>query len=184
MPSRRLFVSLATLALAAGLLLAEGHRWWCRCEQPFLGTASIHSLHTSQHLADPYTLTHVLHGILFFAMLRPLARRFGPGTRMNLALAIEAIWEVAENTSWTVERYRQNTIALGYSGDSVANSLGDIAACWLGYRIASRIPARWSVAIFAVVEVSLLVLYRDNFTLNVVMFFFPSEAIKSWQMGE
>ena len=82
-----------------------------------------------------------------------------------------------------IERYRKATLALGYAGDSLVNSLGDIVSCAIGYLIASRLPARWSVALFLLVEVSMLIAYRDNLLLNVVMLLFPVEAIKGWQTG-
>jgi hypothetical protein len=164
-------------------LSSEGRRWWCRCGRPFLWSGGIHSGHTSQHLADPYTLTHALHGMVLYALLRPSAGRLGPGSRLLLALALEALWEVVENSQAVVERYRRATIALGYAGDSVLNSVGDLAACGLGYLLAGRLPVRWSVAVVVLVEVALLAVYRDNLLLNVIMLVYPVEAVRTWQAG-
>ncbi len=47
---------------------------------------------------------------------RPVERRF------FLALVVEAAWEIAENSPMIIDRYREATIALGYSGDSILNS--------------------------------------------------------------
>lgn len=165
------------------LLAAGGRRWWCRCGRWWPWSFGIWGPHTSQHLADPYSLTHVLHGLIFYAVLRPLARRLRPGTRLALAVAIEALWEVVENSPFVIARYRQGTIALGYAGDSIANSVGDVASCVLGYWLASRLPTRVSIALFVMVEAGLLVLYRDNLGLNVLMLLHPVEAVKNWQMG-
>ena len=82
-----------------------------------------------------------------------------------------------------IERYRRATIALGYTGDSVVNSLGDIASCGLGFFLAARLPVRWSVTLFFAVEMILLAVYRDCLTLNVLMLVHPLESVKAWQMG-
>jgi len=169
------------IGLAVVSLRLEGQRWWCRCGRLYPWSGGIHSAHNSQHLLDPYSFTHVLHGLILYALLRPLAKRLGPGTRLVIALAIEALWEVVENSGAVIERYRQATIALGYAGDSVFNSLGDVVSCGAGFLIASRLPARWSVLLFFAVEAVLLAVYRDCLLLNVLMLVWPVEAIKSWQ---
>lgn len=173
----------AVIGLAVASLRFEGQRWWCRCGRPFLWSGDIHSGHNSQHLVDPYSFTHALHGLIFFALLRPLAGKLGFGTRLALALLIEVAWEVVENSDAVIERYRHATISLGYAGDSVWNSLGDIASCSLGFYLAARLPIRWSVALFLAVELILLAVYRDCLTLNVLMLLHPLESVRSWQMG-
>ena len=184
--SERLRIRLAIGAifgLAVVALRLEGHRFWCRCGRLSLWSGDIQSAHNSQHLVDPYSFTHVEHGLLLYALLRPLGRWLGPGSRLVLAVVIEGIWEVVENSSAVIERYRQATIALGYAGDSVVNSIGDIAACTLGLFLAQRLPVRWSVALFVSIELALLAIYRDNLTLNVLMLVFPLESVKNWQMA-
>jgi hypothetical protein len=169
---------LATLALRL-----EGRRWWCRCGRLAPWTGNIWSEHNSQHLFDPYTFTHVEHGLLLYALLRPLARWVGPGSRLVLAMTVETLWEIVENTPPVIENYRKAAVARGYVGDSVANSLADIAACGLGLILARRLPVRWSIAVFVVIETGLLIIYRDNLLLTVVMQFFPLDSVQSWQMG-
>ena len=56
-----------------------------------------------------------------------VARRWPVERRFLIALLIEASWEVIENTPMVIDRYRATTAALGYTGDSVINSLSDIA---------------------------------------------------------
>jgi hypothetical protein len=175
---------LVLLCLTIGSLRVEGRRWWCRCGTPSPWSSGIRSGHTSQHLADPYSFTHVLHGMIFYALLRPFAGRLGPGVRLTLAVAVEAFWEIVENSPGVIERYRQATIAMGYTGDSVTNSIGDIGSCMIGFWLAGKLPWRWSIAFFVAVEVSLLAMYRDNLGLSVLMLIHPFEAIKSWQMGQ
>src|SRR5262245_48121708 len=80
--------------------------------------------------------------MLLYALLRGVRGRAGPDARFALAAALEAAWESAENTGAVIRHYRKTTAAQGYEGDSVANSLGDLAACALGYDLASRLPAR------------------------------------------
>jgi hypothetical protein len=178
-PGRRLRRVLIALAMAVVIGLAvvalrlEGHRWWCRCGRLMPWSGDIY----------PYTFTHMEHGLLLYALLWPFGRWVGPSSRLGLAVVLEAIWEVVENLPAVIERYRQATIALGYVGDSVVNSVGDIAACTLGVFLAYRLPVRWSVALFLTVETALLAIYRDNLTLNVLMLVHPLESVKSWQMG-
>jgi hypothetical protein len=184
--SRRLRIGLAIAAIFGLATVArrlEGQRWWCRCGRLTPWSGDIYSEHNSQHLVDPYSFTHMEHGLLLYALLRPFARRLGPGSRLILAVGLEALWEVVENSPAVIERYRQATIALGYVGDSVANSLGDIAACTLGFFLANRLPVRWSVALLLAVEAALLAIYRDNLALNLQMLVFPLESMKAWQMG-
>jgi hypothetical protein len=130
---RRTRLAIAALfGIAAMALRREGRRWWCRCGRPRPWSDDIWSEHNSQHLLDPYTFTHIEHGLLLYALLRPLARWIGPGHRLVLAMTLETLWEIAENTQPVIENYRKAAFARGYAGDSVANSLADIAACGLG----------------------------------------------------
>jgi hypothetical protein len=164
-------------------LRLQGRRWWCQLGDVSPWSGGIHSPHTSQHVVDPYSFTHFLHGLLFYAMFRYVAGLLRWDARLVRAVALECLWEVVENSGTVIERYRRATIALGYEGDGVINSLGDIASCGLGFLVAGRLPVRWSIALFIVVEVALLIAYRDNLLLNVIMLVYPFEAVKSWQMG-
>jgi hypothetical protein len=139
--------------------------------------------HTSQWIADPYSFTHVLHGVLFYALLYPLRDKLPLHTRFLLAVLIEAAWEVLENSSFILDRYRANTAALEYYGDSILNSTFDIVAAMLGFWLAHALPWRWTVAVVIVVELGLLVFIRDSLLLNVVMLLYPIEVVKQWQFG-
>ena len=55
--------------------------------------------------------------------------------RLALATLLEAAWEVFENTEFVIQRYREETAALGYNGDSAFNSLGDILTCMIGFML-------------------------------------------------
>ena len=140
-------------------------------------------MHNSQHLLDPYTFTHVLHGGLFYALLWMIFRSRWPAFRALTGLTIEAVWEVAENTKSVVESYRESTLALNYYGDSILNSVADVIAFGLGYVLVLLLPTWISVAGFLGVEAVLLFTIRDGLLLNVLMLLHPIEAIKTWQLG-
>jgi hypothetical protein len=168
-------------AVFGGLLVLEGRPGWCKYGLGFWSAAWSHC--TSQHFLDPYSLTHVLHGVIFFWLLRPFAGRVGLHWRLIGALMLEVGWELLENSPWVIERYRQQTASLDYTGDSIVNSLGDVVSTIVGFAFASRVTWKVALALFVVVELGLLYFVRDNLTLNVVMLFFPLESLKEWQLG-
>ncbi len=177
----RILTAAAIVVAAAVLLRAEGRIWWCACGSWIPWSWIVFSRHNSQHLVDPYSFSHILHGLLFYAGLAAL--RVPHRIRFPIALALEAGWEVLENSDLVIQRYREATISLDYYGDSVANSLSDIAFCALGYWAAMRVPVRVSVALYALIEIVMLVAIRDNLTLNVLMLVWPLESVKAWQMA-
>lgn len=160
-----------------------GRRWWCACGQSFLFVGSAWSDHTSQHLIDPYTFTHFLHGFVFWWLLSYWASPSRNRWLFVLGVVIEVVWEIFENTPYAIEHYRQNTGAVSYAGDTIINSLGDVVICAAGFIVARQLGWRWSLAIFLVIEIALAFWIRDNLTLNVLMFFWSSPALKEWQMG-
>jgi hypothetical protein len=171
------------LAAMVFQLHAQGRVWWCACGQLYPWAGDIWSSHNSQHWFDPYSFTHILHGVLFCGLLAWLLPRAPLGWRLTLAVALEASWEVLENSPLIIHRYREATIGLGYEGDSIANSMADILCCALGFALARRLGLRWSAVLFVVTELLLLFWVRDNLTLNVLMLTFPIQAVKAWQMG-
>lgn len=173
---------LAVVALALLLELAMGRPSVYRGGPIRVWSGAVASDENSQQLADPYSLTHVIHGAAFYALVR-LAGPPAPAVRALLALGLESAWEVLENTDMVIDRYRAATISLGYRGDSALNSLGDIVACLLGFVLAWRLPARATLFGVAAIEVGLLVWIRDNLTLNIVMLLHPIDAIRVWQAG-
>ncbi|MCA8924367.1 MAG: DUF2585 family protein [Planctomycetes bacterium] len=161
-----------------------GRSPWCSCGSPVPWSFVVQSKHNSQHLLDPYAFTHVLHGVLFCAgTWLALGRWLGPRARLLVALSLEGGWELLENSSWVIERYRAETISLDYYGDSVINSLADVGACALGFYLARRLPLWGSLVLFCAFELLLLLWIKDSLTLNVIMLVYPLEAIRSWQSG-
>lgn len=147
-----------------------------------LWAGKVCSSDNSQHFLDPYSFTHVLHGFLFFWLIAWLASRLQSNWQLALAVAVEALWEAFENTNFIIDRYRSTTAALGYTGDTVANSFGDIVCCLVGFLIARRLGLRRSLIAFAVLELILLLWIRDSLLLEIVMLVIPIDAIRTWQM--
>lgn len=170
------------LLLVVVLLRAEGRMFICTCGQFAVWTSDTCSSNTSQQLLDPYSFTHVLHGFLFFWLIALLFRRMNSSWQICLALLLEGAWEVFENTRFVIDKYRTETAALGYTGDTIVNSLGDLMCALVGFTIARQLGLRRSLIVFVVVEVVLLVWIRDSLLLQILMLVRPVEAIKLWQM--
>jgi hypothetical protein len=174
--------SLMILAFAAVGLALQGRHLLCTCGHLYLWTSEAWGPNNSQHLFDPYSLTHVLHGVVLWWALAPLAGKLTGVGRGLLALGVEAAWEVFENSAFVIDRYRE-AAALGYTGDTIVNSLADIVCCLAGLVLAQRIGWRWSTAVFVAVEVALLVSIRDSLLLNVAMLVYPIDEVRAWQVG-
>ena len=164
------------------LLRFEGRLWICACGSIRAWSGQICSADNSQHFLDPYSFTHVLHGFLFFWLIALLLRRLSGSWQVVLALGIEGAWEVFENTNFIIDRYRSETAALGYNGDTVVNSLGDLVCCLLGFVVARRLGLKRSLAVFLVVEIILILWIRDSLLFEILMLVVPVDAIRAWQM--
>ncbi|MGB7293739.1 MAG: DUF2585 family protein [Thermodesulfobacteriota bacterium] len=171
------------LVVTAFQLRNQVRFWFCSCGNFYLWSGDVWSSDNSQHLFDPYSFTHLLHGIIFFWVLVWIIPRLSLIWRLWLAISIEALWEVIENSDFVIERYREETAALGYQGDTIVNSLGDILICSVGFLFAYHLGIRRSLVLFVVTEVVLLLWIRDSLILNVLMLIYPIEGIKEWQAG-
>ena len=183
MSRRTWLVASLILCAAAAILLAMGRNPICTCGTVDLWVGARDSPKTSQMLADWYSLRHVVHGLLFYALLWLVGRRLGVGLRFLIALTLEASWEVIENTPMVIDRYRATTAALGYTGDSVINSLSDILMMALGFLLARKLPPWASIGLLVALEVVPLFVIRDNLTLNIIALIAPNPAIQAWQTG-
>ena len=184
MGSRRIFViAVLIVATAASIELAMGRHPICTCGVVRLWVSGRDSPETSQMLADWYSLSHVVHGLLFYALLWLVLRRWPVGQRFTVALLIEASWEVIENTPLVIDRYRATTAALGYSGDSVLNSVSDMLMMTVGFVAARRLPLWASALLLLALELVPLLVIRDNLTLNIWNLVTPNQAVTAWQAG-
>src|SRR5256885_7725317 len=137
---RAAMVASLIVAAAAAIELAMGRHPICTCGTVDLWVGLRDSPKTSQMLFDWYSLSHIVHGLIFYAALWLVARRAPIEWRFLAALVIEAAWEVAENSPFVIDRYRSATTAIGYSGDSVINSMSDILMMCVGFLLARRLP--------------------------------------------
>jgi hypothetical protein len=177
------FLMLLVTVLSVFQLWNQGRVWWCQTGDRAPWSWEVWSPHNSQHLIDPYTFTHVLHGVMFFWIASLIFRKLPLAWRLLIALSVESAWEVIENTDAIINRYREATISLDYFGDSIINSVGDIFSFAFGFWLAYKIRFWLSLAFFALVEIILLVWIRDSLVLNIIMLIYPIEAIKKWQLG-
>ena len=181
---RKLLLIVATVTVLAamiGLLRAEGRMFLCACGHFAVWVSNWCSSTTSQQLLDPYSLTHILHGFLFFWLITLLLRPMPRGWQLWLALLFESAWEVFENTPYVINKYRTETAALGYQGDTIVNSLGDLACALVGFLVARRLGARRSLIVFLLIELILTVWIHDSLLLQILMLIRPIQAIKLWQ---
>ena len=170
------------LVAVAAIQFAIGRVPICTCGYVRLWHGDVWSSGNSQHLTDWYTLSHIVHGFLFYALLRWLRPAWSVAWRAAAAMLIEGAWEVVENTALIIDRYREVTASLDYYGDSIVNSFGDGVAMLVGFFIAARVPTLASVAIVLLLEGVAAWVIRDNLTLNVLMLVRPVEAVREWQM--
>jgi hypothetical protein len=175
--------ALALLAMAAALL-AMGRLPICACGYvKFWHGDRLTGPENSQHLFDWYSFTHILHGIGFYWLAWLFARRAPLAWRFAAAVALEAGWEVFENSAMIIERHRAVTVSHDYYGDTVVNSVGDVLAMAAGFVLAARLPVAATIVLGLAIDALLTAMIRDGFFLNVLMLVWPLDAVRAWQAG-
>jgi hypothetical protein len=178
-----ILIGAGMIACTAAIQHFMGRKLWGVNNEPGIWSGDTESAHNSQLMADPYSFSHVNHGLLFYGIFWLVSRKVNLPLPMRVLLAIfiEAAWEISENTNAVIERYRAQTISLHYYGDSIVNSMCDIISMLLGFLIATRLPWWGSIVMFFAIELVMGWWIRDGFLINVIMLLYPLEAIKAWQ---
>ena len=182
--TKTLLACLGVVLVTVVALNLNGRVWWCQTGDYMPWSWDIWTSHNSQHVLDPYSFTHVLHGVLEFWLIGLIFRRMPLAWRFVLAVVIESSWEVLENSSFIINRYREETISLDYFGDSIINSIADIVCCAMGFLLAYKLRFWKSAILFVATEAILILTIRDSLVINIIMLLYPVEAIKLWQIGK
>jgi hypothetical protein len=179
----RLFLTLAFAIVVAQVLILYllGRHPICTCGYVKFWEGNAFGPGNSQHLSDWYTPSHIVHGFIFYFFSWAVFRRASVAWRFAFAVFLEAAWEVVENTPYVINYYRDNTVSLGYVGDSIINSVMDVIWMSLGFLVATRAPVLVTIALALAMEAAAAYVIRDNLTLNILMFIHPFESIKAWQ---
>ncbi len=172
---------MAVLAIQALALHLMGRLTICACGYVKFWEGDPFGPGNSQHLTDWYTFTHLLHGFWLYFLLWLIVRHLPVGARLCLAVLFEAAWEILENSPLIIERYRAATISLGYSGDTIVNSLSDTLTAVVGFLFAAWAAPSLTIAAGIAIEVGLALAIRDNLALNIVMLVHDVPWIKAWQ---
>jgi hypothetical protein len=183
-------IFLGILVVQIVVLYAMGRQFICNCGVIKFWEGDVMSSSNSQQIADWYTFSHIIHGFVFYGFFVWVSRRFFKkigGLPLGLifigAVLLETGWEILENSTWIIEYYRNNTVSLGYIGDSILNSVFDVIWMSIGFVMAKKFPV-WAIILLAVLfEIMTGYFVRDGLFLNILMFIYPSEAIKAWQVA-
>ncbi|MFM2098945.1 MAG: hypothetical protein RLZZ366_484 [Pseudomonadota bacterium] len=182
--SRKHMLGIAAVFIAAvAILYTMGRHPICTCGTVKLWEGVVNGPGNSQHLSDWYSFSHIIHGFIFFGIGAWLLRSKPLGVRLIIAAVAEMGWEILENSPLIINRYREATMAFGYSGDSILNSVSDGTMMMIGFGIASRLPWKATVALAIAFELFTLAMIRDNLTLNILMLVSPVNAVRVWQAG-
>ncbi len=174
---------IACLVITVILMKYNGRLWMCECGSIKLWVSDAWSSDNSQHISDPYSFSHLQHGLIFFFLFSLLFKKLSVAWRFAISNAVECFWEVIENSSIIIDRYREGTAALGYSGDTVVNALGDLFWCGLGFFVAKFLGWKLTLLLFIAIELIMIFTIKDSLLLNVIMLLYPIEGIKNWQAG-
>jgi hypothetical protein len=172
----------ALLVFIAAKLVEQGRLIICSCNKVYLWAANPWSNDNSQHISDPYSFSHLQHGLIFYFALKKLAPKMSESWRLFFAVLIESGWELLENSSFIIDKYRSNTASVQYNGDTVINSISDILFCILGFIIAKYIGGKFTLTLFILIEVAMIYLMKDSLIINIIMIVYPVRGLLDWQI--
>jgi hypothetical protein len=178
-----LLVIAGLVVLQAIALYALGQPPICTCGTIRLWVGNVLGSENSQQIFDWYSFSHIVHGTGIYVLLWLIAPRTPVLLRLVLAVGIEVGWEIFENTPFIIDRYRQQALAQGYSGDSIINSLSDTCLAIVGFLLARVLPVWGSIGVIVGLELFVGVMIRDNLTLNIIQLIHPIPALSHWQAG-
>jgi hypothetical protein len=176
-----ILIALGLIAAQAMVEHAMGRVTICTCGYVKLWEGEVNSSGNSQHLTDWYSFSHIIHGFGFYLLFWLVGRRWPIGVRFLAALSLEISWELIENSSFIIDRYRAETISLNYYGDSIINSVSDVLMAAAGFWLAYTLPVAVIVLLALAMEIGVGYAIRDNLTLNIIMLIHPLPWIKAWQ---
>lgn len=180
---KQILLRLSLILLTSLILWLMGRVLICKCGYVKFWHGITNSSENSQHLTDWYTFSHIIHGFAFYYLLKYLFPRMSSNYRWLIAIGLESSWEIIENTEMVINHYRTATISLDYYGDSVINATFDILSMVFGYYLAIKLPTKVIILLTLAMEIFVGYMIRDNLTLNILMFIYPAESIKNWQMN-
>lgn len=178
--------SLHLAALLGGV--AVGVTLWA-WGQPLISTSgqvrlwvnSVWSNENSQQIADWYTLSHVIHGLLIAVAGRLLGRWLPFALAYAIAIATGVAWEIVEHTDWVLDRFRGQTIYQGYIGDTVLNAVSDYLFMLAGFAAGVWLGAGRSVILILALEALSALVARDSLILTTIRVVHPIPALTAWQ---
>lgn len=171
----------------AGLFIIAGTLWYwgqpliCTCGTVKLWVPNIFDGGNSQHIADWYTLSHILHGVLIALLGRTFLPKIGFNPLFLTAILTGVGWEVIEHTNFVLDAFRSTTINAGYLGDSVLNAVFDYIFMMGGFFAAYALRISVVLLGVAALELTAGLFGRDNLTLSTIQLIAPIDAIDGWQ---
>ncbi len=179
-----LFALAAAGAVLIGVTLwAWGQPLICTCGYVKLWEGFIWASGNSQHIADWYTLSHIVHGMLIILLGRLFGGRLPFTALLAIAIVTGVAWEIVEHTDWVLGQFREVTVYQGYIGDSVLNAVMDYVFMWVGFALAHAMATIWIVLLIVAMEVTSALVGRDCLTFTTLQVVYPLEAIDAYQQA-